>query len=263
MADLINHPSLWRAQLPLPNAHSHKYSRGCALVFGGLMTGAGRLAARAAQRVGAGLVQVGVPAEVMPIYAHSLMSCIIRTEPDDVLLSDERVSAYLIGPGLLPDERARQRVRAVLATGRPTVLDAGALSCFAGRADELLAAVHAHTVLTPHGGEYARLFGERPLSEVATTAVIVLKGAVTRIASPAGQIVNEDAPADLASGGTGDVLAGLITGLLAQGMPPFQAAAAGVWLQTEAARRVGAGLIAEDLEGQIPAIMSELRKLTP
>ncbi len=274
-----NLPELWRARFPVPLLSDHKYSRGHAVISGGgfapgQSTGAARLAARAAARIGAGLVTVTSPAGAMAIHASGL-ACLLLREVGDASefageLEDARRNAVLIGPGngVVPDTRAR--VVAALSTGKAVVLDADALSVFADDRDALFAAIHASggpTVLTPHDGEYARLFdhkGDR-LSRARAAArdsgaVVVLKGADTVVAAPGGNAaIAANAPADLATAGSGDVLAGMITGLLAQRMEAFDAAAAAVWMHGECGRVAGAGLVADDLPEAIPAILAALR----
>ncbi|MGC1387169.1 MAG: NAD(P)H-hydrate dehydratase [Steroidobacteraceae bacterium] len=268
-----NDPALWRRRLPSVAASSNKYTRGHALLYGGYpITGAARLSARAAARVGAGLTTIAVPEAALQVYASALTSIMVRplAHPDDLgrLLADARISALLIGPGAGIDDATRERALAMLASGRPVVLDADALTVFAHRPRELFDAVRAACVLTPHEGEFARLFrsaGDKLTRARAAAresgAVIVLKGADTVIATPDGRaIVNSNAPATLATAGSGDVLAGLILGLLAQGMDACLAAAAAVWLHGAAAADFGPGMMAEDLPDLLPAV---LRRLEP
>jgi ADP-dependent NAD(P)H-hydrate dehydratase / NAD(P)H-hydrate epimerase len=266
-----NDPGWWQDELPLPGLDSHKYTRGHALIGGGaVMTGAGRLAARSAARLGAGLVTLAAPAAVFPVYAAALTGIIVQPIGglDDFreLLADQRRNAALIGPGAGVGEETRGKVLAILAAGKRAVLDADALTCFADDPKILFTAIRSPVVMTPHEGEFARLFA-RSGSKLERTrraaresgAVIVLKGADTVIAAPDGRMaVNANAPPDLATAGSGDVLAGMIAGLLAQHMEPFAAAAAAVWLHGAAASRIGAGLVAEDL---IEALASAKRDL--
>ncbi len=268
-----NGPALWRRQLPSVAASSNKYTRGHALLYGGYpITGAARLAARAAARIGAGLTTIAVPEAALQVYASALTSIMVRplAHPDDLgrLLADARISALLIGPGAGIDDATRERACAMLASGRPVVLDADAISVFAHRPRELFDAVRAACVLTPHEGEFARLFrspgdklGRARAAARESGTVIVLKGADTVIAAPDGRaIINCNAPATLATAGSGDVLAGLILGLLAQGMDAYLAAAAAVWLHGAAAADFGPGMMAEDLPDLFPAV---LRRLEP
>ena len=268
-----NDPASWLHALPQLGSGAHKYTRGHALVLGGWpMSGAGRLAARAAARAGAGLVTVAVPPDGLSTYAAALESQIVRPLADptglDVLLADRRFTGLLIGPGAGVGDATRATVLQLLAAGRPTVLDADALTVFADRPADLFAAIRGPTVLTPHAGEFARLFkasgdklAQARAAAAESGAVLVLKGTDTVIAAPDGRaIINENAPPTLATGGTGDVLAGLILGLLAQGMPVFEAAAAAVWLHGAAATSFGTGLVASDLPDLIPGALHRLRR---
>jgi len=270
----VNQPSWWIGAYPWPDAGGHKYSRGHALVSGGaVMTGAARLAARAAARVGAGLVTVAAAEPAFPIYAAALTGVIVQpiTGLDDfaVLLADNRRNAALIGPGAGLGPETRDKALKILAAGKHAVLDADALTVFSERPASLFSAIRGPCVLTPHEGEFARLFDasgsklERARRAAAAShAVIVLKGPDTVIAAPDGRAaINENAPPELATAGSGDVLAGIVLGLLAQGMPPFEAAAAAVWLHGQAARRFGAGLIAEDLIDALPPVLAGLKQL--
>ena len=268
-----NAPDLWRELLPSLSADTHKYSRGTALVRGGAeMTGASRLAARAAQRMGAGLVTIAAPANALPIYAAAFESVIVR--PSDTLeqwkhlLGDARQPAVLIGPGLDVGTDTCNETIAMLAERRPCVLDAGSLTSFAGNSGELFLNTHARCVLTPHAGEFVKLFGSLGANDdrvmrarVAAKqsgCVVLLKGSETVIAAPGGQaVVNRNAPPWLATAGSGDVLAGMILGLIAQKMPVFWAAAAATWFHGRAAILHGAGLIAEDIVEMIPKTLSE------
>ena len=256
-----NGPTLWR--LPEPAPEGHKYNRGYVTVLGGVaMTGAARLAAAAARRIGAGMVGIASPPEAAAIYRAGAPGVIVSESPLTDLLADSRRSVFVAGPGL-GASAARTALPSLLAAGRLVVADADALSAFASHPEGLRGAA----VLTPHAGEFARLFGpagEDRLASVRaaasrTGAVVVLKGADTIIAAPDGwAAINASAPPDLATAGTGDVLAGLIAGLLAQGMPPREAAAAGVFLHGLAAGKVGRGLIAEDLPEAIPGVVAAL-----
>jgi hydroxyethylthiazole kinase-like uncharacterized protein yjeF len=270
-----NDPALWRRELPRPASGGNKYSRGHALLVGGYpMTGAARMAARGAARAGAGLTSIAVPDIALPIYAAALTSIMVHplSRPEDFtqLLGDSRYSALLIGPGAGVNEATRARALAMLQTRRAVLLDADAISVFADRVGELAGAIHGPCILTPHEGEFARLFGAAghtagdKLSRArnaarASGAIIVLKGSDTVIAAPDGRaIVNGNAPANLATAGSGDVLSGVILGLLAQGMDGFVAAAAGVWLHGAAAADFGPGLLAEDLPDLLPRVLRRL-----
>jgi NAD(P)H-hydrate epimerase len=234
------------------------------------MTGAARMAARAAARIGAGLTTIAVPAAAFSVYAAALTSIMVQplTLDGDLarLLGDSRYTAFLIGPGAGVNDATRKTALQILETARPVLLDADAISVFASRAAELARAVRGPCVMTPHDGEFARVFdphGDK-LSRARAAArqsgaVIVLKGADTVIAAPDGRaVVNTNAPASLATAGSGDVLGGLILGLLAQGMDAFAAAAAGVWVHGAAAASFGPGLIAEDLPDLVPAVLRRL-----
>jgi ADP-dependent NAD(P)H-hydrate dehydratase / NAD(P)H-hydrate epimerase len=276
-----NDPCLWIDALPALHPQAHKYTRGHALIVGGYpTTGAARMAARAAARAGAGLTTIAVPEVAFPIYAAALTSVMVsplsaQSAPQDLarLLSDVRFKALLIGPGAGVSANTREQVLALLATGRPTVLDADALTVFQDAPSDLFNAIQGPCVLTPHEGEFARLFMhdtaasklERALAAAQLSgAVVVLKGSDTVIASPdirgsIQTIVNTNAPPTLATAGSGDVLAGVIAGLLAQGMAPFLASAAAVWMHGAAASAFGPGLIAEDLPELLPAVLRGLR----
>jgi NAD(P)H-hydrate epimerase len=237
------------------------------------MTGAARLAARAARRVGAGLVTIAAPPEAASIYAADQPGTLVeRVAPGDFapVLVDERRNAVLVGPGNGRDAATRRAVADALASGRRLVLDADALD---GEPQSLGRSEGSWPVLTPHHGEFTRVFG--PVGEggrlaaarraaAQASAVIVLKGPDTVVAAPDGRAaVAAGAPAELATAGSGDVLAGFILGLLAQGMPPFEAAAAAVWLHGKAAADFGPGLIAEDLPERLPGVLRDLRETPP
>jgi len=269
-----NDPDLWLDALPQPSEAGNKYNRGHALISGGYpMTGAARLAARAAARAGAGLTTIAVPEVALTIYASALLSIMVHplaAEADfDALLDDRRLTALLIGPGAGVGEATRARVFAMLRTGKPTVLDADAISCFADDPTDLDSLIHGPCVLTPHDGEFARIFD--PSGDKLTRArraaersgaIIVLKGGDTAIVAPDGRaIINANAPPTLATAGAGDVLSGIVLGLLAQGMEPFAAAAAAVWLHGAAARAFGPALLAEDLPDLLPDVFRGLESL--
>jgi hydroxyethylthiazole kinase-like uncharacterized protein yjeF len=299
-----NAPALWRSAMPQPGAGGHKYTRGHAVVVSGPpeSTGAARLGARAALRAGAGLVTVASPLLAFPVNAAHLTAIMIA--PFDAprglqdVLADTRRNAVLIGPGAGVSAATRRMVEIALGSKAAAVLDADALTSFAtadaeaesrqsfgflarskiegpadGSPDALFAMIAARApnsvVLTPHEGEFKRLFGSSPaaLSKVDRTrdaarrsgAIVILKGADTVIAAPDGRaIINENAPPWLATAGSGDVLAGFVAGLAAQAMPLFEAAAAAVWLHGECAREFGIGLIAEDLSEMLPRVLQRL-----
>ena len=269
-----NRPELWQARLPRPAEAGHKYDRGHALVVSGgvAATGAARLAAGAALRIGAGLVTVASPPAALLVNAAQLTAVMVRTADGAGgvarLLEDDRLNAVVAGPGMGRDGTA-DTVLAILRSQAAAVLDADALTAFAdepGALFEAIGARDAAAVLTPHDGEFARLFqadGE-PAADTARAAarsgaVVVRKGPRTLVAAPDGRLVaNEHASPHLATAGTGDVLAGMIGGLLAQGMDGFDAACAAVWMHGEAARRHGPGLISEDLGGSLPEVLGAL-----
>jgi hydroxyethylthiazole kinase-like uncharacterized protein yjeF len=248
---------------------------------GAVTTGAARLAARAALRAGAGLVTIVSPREALAIHAAANTAVMVR--PVDgageltTFLSDRRLNAVALGPGGGVGPQMREQVLAALAGPRAVVLDADALTSFAGDdAAALFAAIARReglpTVLTPHAGEFARLFNtpvhnveqssklERARAAAKTSsATLLLKGADTVVAHPDGRAtINANAPPWLATAGSGDVLAGFVAGLLAQGMPAFEAAAAAVWLHGAAANETGMGTIAEDLCETLPAVYRHL-----
>lgn len=273
-----NGPGLWREALPRPAPDGHKYRRGHAVVVSGPAhaTGAARLAAGAALRIGAGLVTVIAVPDAMAENAAHLTAVMLRPAEDDAaladILSDSRLNAALIGPGAGRTEATRRNVLAILRSSAAAILDADALTVFQDAPDTLFQAIaerDAPTVLTPHDGEFARLFpdlAERP-DKVARSrgaagrsgAVVLLKGGDTVVASPDGTacVADRDSPF-LATAGSGDVLAGMILGLLAQRMPPYEAAAAAAWMHGEAGRRLGPGLISEDLAGALPSVLRDL-----
>lgn len=278
-----NDARLWIDALPTLQPDANKYSRGHALVWGGWpTTGAARLAARGASRAGAGLTTVAadmtVSAAALQVYAATLTSVMVCpvTCPEDLerLLADTRYTGLLIGPGAGmgadADAETRTRVLAMLRTGRACVLDADALSVFKDAPQSLFDAIHGPCILTPHEGEFTRLFAGTVDAQCdkltraraaahASGAVVVLKGSDTVIAAPDGRaIINANAPPTLATAGAGDVLAGMALGLVAQGMDPFIGAAAAVWLHSEAACEFGYGLLAEDLPEQLPAVLGRL-----
>lgn len=261
-----NGPALWRSVFPRVGPAQHKYDRGHPLILGGgSLTGAARLAARAARRIGAGLLTVVAPEAALPAYrADWPGAMVLPMERWDGLLADRRLGPVLIGPGAGAGPALRETVAAVRAAGKSLVLDADGLASFTGEPQALAGLLDADCVLTPHQGEFDRLFGKEEAPRLvraqraaaAIGAVVVLKGADTIIAAPDGRAaINANAPSTLATGGTGDVLAGMVLGLKAQGMPGFEAACAAVWLHGAAAQRVGAGLIAEDLIDALPGTL--------
>ncbi|WP_397473126.1 NAD(P)H-hydrate dehydratase [Pusillimonas sp.] len=271
-----NEPALWHGMFPWPRVDDHKYSRGHVLVVGGeIMTGAARLSAMGAARVGAGLVTVAAPAPAWPVYAAALTSVMVQPLDDASnltdILADVRKNVLVAGPGAGVSEATRQHVLAALATGRSMVLDADAITSFGPSPQALFSAIKGPCVLTPHEGEFSRIFaGQGSKLQRArqaareSGAVVLLKGADTVIAAPDGRaVINSNAPPTLATGGTGDVLTGFIAGLMAQGMAPFLAASAGAWLHGEAARQFGPGLISDDLLDMLPRVLRRLKAYSP
>lgn len=253
----LNAPSLW--QVPTPSPEGHKYSRGHVTVLGGAsMTGAARLAADAARRAGAGMVTIAAQGSV-PVYRAGSPGLIVSDTPLPELLTDPRRHVWVCGPGLGVDA-AKAALPVLLAAGRCLVVDADALTACAGNPDALSGAA----VLTPHAGEFARVFGTTGDDRLAaaraaaarTGAVVLLKGSDTIVAAPDGRAaINASAPPWLATAGAGDVLSGMIAGLLAQGMPPWEAAAAAAFLHGRAADAAGIGMVAEDLLAALPRVL--------
>src|SRR5450755_2119973 len=273
-----NIPQMWRASFPVPEIASHKYARGHVFAVSGELasTGAARLSARAALRAGAGLVTLASPRDALAVNAAALTAVMVRAVDTVVefaeLLADKRFNTVVIGPGAGVGKHTVDFVHTALSAGRRVVLDADALTSFASAPDRLFASIKAvrdpQVVLTPHEGEFPRLFsdmsnkypGRSKLERVRAAAersgaVVLLKGADTTVASPDGRAtIAANAPPWLATAGSGDVLSGIIAGLLAQGVPAFEAASMGVWMHGEAAREAGPGLIAEDLPEVMPAV---------
>jgi ADP-dependent NAD(P)H-hydrate dehydratase / NAD(P)H-hydrate epimerase len=266
-----NHPCFWQLALPVLADDGHKYQRGHAFVFGGYpMTGAARLAASAAARIGAGLTSIAVSEKTSYAYATAFMSIMImpfKNDIDiDVLIADSRISGYLIGPGASVGESTQKLTLELLSIKKPLVIDADAITSFREKPFLLFKAIDGPCVITPHEGEFKRIFsieGDKlqraRKAAVLSGAVIVLKGRDTVIASPDGRaVINSNSPASLATAGTGDVLSGMILGLICQGMDPFLAACAAVWMHGAAANLFGIGLIADDLPNLLPKVRSSL-----
>jgi ADP-dependent NAD(P)H-hydrate dehydratase / NAD(P)H-hydrate epimerase len=277
-----NVPPLWRRFFPVPKYQGHKYDRGHAVVVSGpaWSTGAARLAARGALRAGAGLVTIASPRDALAVNAATNLAVMVRPVDGAAelakFLSDRRLNALAIGPGVGVGEATCERVLAALAGERAVVLDADAITSFAADPQRLAKALKARsaraTILTPHEGEFSRYFfaldkrAQAPsklerarLAAKLVGAVVVLKGADTVVAAPDGRAaIAANAPPYLATAGAGDVLTGMAAGLLAQGMPAFEGAAAAVWLHGEAAAAFGPGLIAEDLPQTLPRVFRAL-----
>ena len=273
-----NTPQVWSKAFPVPQVDGHKYARGHAIVVSGdiAATGAARLSARGALRAGAGLVTLASPRDALAVNAAALTAVMLRSIDTAIefaeLLTDKRLNACVIGPGAGLGKRTRDFVFTALSEKRGLVLDADALTSFAEAPDRLFEAIKAshdaHVVLTPHDGEFPRLFSDMSnkhpdrskLERVRAAAersgaVVLLKGPDTVVASPDGRAtIAANAPPWLATAGAGDVLAGMIAGFLAQGVPAFEAASTGVWMHGEA----GPGLIAEDLPEVLPAVYRHL-----
>ncbi len=260
-----NGPVLWT--VPHPTATSHKYTRGDVTVLGGAqMTGAARLAASAARRGGAGLVTLAAPAEAVATYRTGEPGLIVLDTAIAQLLEDARRKTWVCGPGLSHDA-ARVALPLLLAAGRQVVADADALGAAAGEPDRLVGCA----VITPHAGEFQKVFGpigDDKLSAARAAArriggVVLLKGADTVIAAPDGRAaINDHAPPWLATAGAGDVLAGLVAALLAQGMPAWEAACAAAWLHGDAGFRAGEGLLAEDLLAHLTTAINGVVQLS-
>ena len=277
-----NTPQFWRKFFPVPQTSGHKYARGHALIVSGDMaaTGAARMAARGCLRAGAGLVTLASPRDALAVNASALTAVMVHAVDTVVefgeMLSDRRLNSIVIGPGAGVGERTIDFVHTALSAQRRLVLDADALTSFAATPDRLFEAIKAsrdpQVVLTPHEGEFPRLFSDisnkhpyrSKLERVRAAAersgaVVLLKGPDTTVASPDGRAtIAANAPPWLATAGAGDVLAGIIAGLLAQGVPAFEAASMAVWMHGEAGREAGPGLIAEDLPEVLPAVHRHL-----
>jgi len=254
--------TIGRPSLPAPGADDHKYSRGYVAVIGGEMAGAGRLAAAAALRAGAGYVRL-----ISEDPVANLPHAIVQGSGALSRLQDERVGSVVAGPGLGRNAEAERSLQHALEGGAPLVLDADALFLLAGDLERLHDLGHV-PILTPHAGEFERLFPKLGGSKVERArqaavearAVILFKGSDTIIAAPDGRAaIAFPASPYLASAGTGDVLAGIVGAMRARGLEAFEAACAGVWLHGRAADMLGPGLIADDLFGVLPAALAECR----
>jgi len=281
-ATFANEPPLWSAQFPVPRPEGHKYSRGHAVVVsGGLTTcSAARLAARGALRAGAGLVTIASPREALAVNAAAGLAVMVRPVDGALelaeFLADRRRNAVAMGPGGGVGPAMREEVRAALACEAAVVLDADALTSFAEESAALVTAIGRHSgqnvVLTPHEGEFSRVFKSIEanskvhsklekvrLAAGESGAIVLLKGPDTVVAAPDGRAsIAANAPPSLATAGAGDVLTGMIAGLLGQAMPAFEATSAAVWLHGEAASSFGPGLISEDLPEELPRVYRRL-----
>ncbi|MCW9032684.1 MAG: NAD(P)H-hydrate dehydratase [Rhodospirillales bacterium] len=265
----LNTPEIWLDKLPIAQAHDHKYSRGHLVILGGdKLTGAARLAARGARRIGVGLLTIACPSETLPFYGTddpgNILHPVKNSSDLAILLEDSRKNVSLVGPGAGVSPETEAMVMTALRGPQSCVLDADALSVFEDRVEDLISGIEDPTLLTPHEGEFARLFdytGDKVTrarkAALISGAVILLKGADTVIAAPDGRVaINYNATPNLATGGSGDVLAGFAAGLIAQGMELYEAACAAAWIHGAAGAAVGAGLIAEDIPEQVPMILS-------
>lgn len=275
-----NIPALWHEYFETPKVTGHKYHRGHTLAVSGNLTkiGATRLMAQSALRTGSGLVTIAAPKETLLAHASyitSLMLCEIDNPRElKEQLKDRRLNTICLGPGMDPDQQTRDMVSAALTSAGSIVIDAGAISAFAEDPKTLFKLIHEHEsscVLTPHDGEFDRLFSDlasnkdrlskaREASKISG-ATIVLKGPDTIIAEPKGRTaISDNAPPWLATAGSGDVLTGIIAGLMAQGLPEFEAAAAAVWFHGEAGNHAGPNLISSDLDESLRKVLQDFYK---
>lgn len=262
----------WRLSLPWPGEDAHKHARGRLGVVSGeaTQTGAARLAARAGLRIGAGVVRILCPPDAAPVIAPAIEAVMLSPFGSTVALTAlvEGMDAVVIGPAAGITAATRANVRALAGAGVALVVDADGLTVFEDRPGDLFDALDPDDVLTPHEREFKRLFpdlldlGREAAARSAAQrsgAVVLLKGPATVIAAPDGRLaVNGNGVRWLATAGSGDVLAGMIGGLMAQRMDSFDAARAAVWMHADAARGLGPGLIAEDLPDRIPAVLAAL-----
>ena len=272
--DQTNAPGLWLDRFPWPAAETHKHSRGrMGVVSGELwMTGAARLAARAGLRIGAGVVRLFCRDETFMLNAAHVEAVVLKryVTDDDLEAAAHELDAMVIGPGAGVNEDTRDNVLALARTGAALVIDADAITAFSAQPDALFSFLDRDDVLTPHQAEFERLFPgafaegrdrTQAVRDAAARAgsIVLLKGSETTIAAPDGRLViNRAGSPWLATSGSGDVLAGFIGGLMAQGMDSFEAACAGVWIHAQGAEAFGPGLIAEDLPEQAPAVLKAL-----
>ncbi|MAE37566.1 MAG: NAD(P)H-hydrate dehydratase [Pelagibacteraceae bacterium] len=277
---LKNSPDLWINQFPFPGETDHKYSRGLVVINSGpvFKTGAARLAGRAAMRVGAGAVKLVCDKEsagiLEPQISVELISIIENKNEFQYLLRDKKISSVLVGPGNTVSNETKARTLLALAFIDHVVIDADAITSFENAPDELFIDTYEHTILTPHEGEFKRLFGEeinniddkvvRTLEGAKRAgSIVLLKGSDTVIAHPSGRVVINSSKAPyLATAGSGDVLAGIISSLVGHNkMEAFEAACAGSWIHSQLGELLGPGLIADDLVDNIPLIVKNLAKI--
>lgn len=267
-----NDPAIWRNFLPWPCAETHKHARGRLGVVSGRahQTGAARLAARAGLRIGAGVVRIFCPPDAVAVIAPAVEAIMLTpfAAADALAREVEDMDAVVVGPAAGLDETTVANIEALALSGAALVIDADGLSVFKGRSAQLFAVLDRDDVLTPHEGEFERLFpgllrkGRTAAAVEAAQraqAVLVLKGSETVVAAADGRVrINRNGSPWLATAGSGDVLSGMIGGLIAQRMDSFEAACAAVWMHADAADRFGPGLIAEDLSEVLPASLRGL-----
>jgi len=272
-----NHPDNWKNNFPWPNQKSHKYTRGYSLIIcGEKMTGASRLAARGAARIGCGLICLGVPRKAFNIYATENPIALIEKVEDEkdlnALFKDKRINTILIGPGLgISHKKLKLILKTVKEKGRTIVLDADALK---NNFKKIVSKNKTRIVITPHQGEFSQVLKSLKIKNTKnkflsangfvkkTKINLILKGNITIISSQDGRIsINTNTSPFLATGGSGDVLAGMITGLIAQKMDIFNACCAAVWIHGEIGKLKGPGLIAEDLPEMIPKVLKKIKKI--
>lgn len=274
---MINNPDLWLQSFPVPSLDGHKYDRGAAVIYGApKLTGATRLAACSCARL-CGVTSVVAPLEARDIYRTTLPAHImvkdIGQEDLSFYAQDTRNKAVLLGCGGGYDDSQFIELAQELSQMKHLngiVLDAEAIKAWSGDIELFSRKMSPHTIITPHEGEFSFLFRKHPeilagsREECALRAalklksIVILKGAKTIITDGARCVINDCAPSELATAGSGDVLAGVIVGLLASGMPEFEAACAGVWMHAQAALKLGAGLVSSDLSDQIPNVLKDL-----
>lgn len=268
-----NKPSVWAEKLKFPTKDDNKYTRGSSIIYGGSQgkLGASKLASIAALRSGCGIVTICCNKETLGAYEAWATSVMIR-KTDEIeefynLASDNRVKSILIGPGSGVNDKTKNIVLAALKLNKPCILDADAITIFKENPKELFASLHKNTLLTPHMGEFSKIFKVLEEDKISLTSKaakiagcsILLKGYNTIIADEnSNVIINEAAPPNLATAGSGDVLAGIITGIVATGNSVFDSACIGTWIHTAAGRRCSFGMISEDLLLEIKAVMKEL-----